>query len=104
MLFPPQQYSFYPQCPIYRYLHIQCPGCGATRALATLLHGHILEALHLNALTTLLTLPTALYAIFRYGRFVQRKPFPKLRLPQSAIYATLAAATMFTIVRNLGYI
>lgn len=104
LLFPPQQYSFYPQCTIYRYLHIQCPGCGATRALAALLHGHISEAFRLNALTTLLTPPAALYAALCYRRFLQHKPFPKLHPPPAAIYATLAIAAIFTIVRNLGHI
>lgn len=44
LLFPPQRYTFYPQCPIYRYLHLKCPGCGTTRALAALLHGDIAPA------------------------------------------------------------
>lgn len=102
--FPPEQYSFYPQCPIYRYLHIQCPGCGTTRAFAALLQGHILEALHLNALTTLLALPAAIYALLCYRRFFQRKPFHLSYPPQPAIYATLAVAALFTIVRNLGHV
>ncbi len=38
--FPPAQYAFYPQCPIHHSLGLLCPGCGATRALAALLHGH----------------------------------------------------------------
>lgn len=102
--FPPAKYSFYPQCPIYRYLHIQCPGCGTTRALAALLHGHVGEALRLNALTTFLIPPAAIYAAFCYRRFLQRKP---IHLPQpapSALYITLAIAVVFTIVRNLGHI
>ncbi len=57
--FPPDRYAIYPVCPIYHYLHLQCPGCGTTRALAALLHGHIAEAFHLNPFTTLL-LPLAL--------------------------------------------
>ena len=48
LLFPPGQYGFYPVCPVYRYLHVLCPGCGATRALAALLHGRVGEALRLN--------------------------------------------------------
>src|SRR5260370_7222602 len=52
--FPPEQYDFYPQCPIFRYLHVYCPGCGATRALAALLHLRIAEALHYNSLVVML--------------------------------------------------
>jgi hypothetical protein len=105
LLFPPEQYSlFYPQCPIYRFLHIQCPGCGTTRALAALLHGHVFEAFRLNALTTFLVPPAAIYAVLCYRRFLQRKP---LYLPQpspSVFYAALSAAAFFMVVRNLGHI
>ncbi|OJV43824.1 MAG: hypothetical protein BGO25_11765 [Acidobacteriales bacterium 59-55] len=102
--FPPALYSFYPQCPIYQYFHIECPGCGTTRALAALLHGNVLEALRLNAFTTLLMPPAAIYAALCYRRFLERKPFHLPRLPQPAIYATLAAAILFAFVRNLGHI
>ncbi|MEO8735378.1 MAG: DUF2752 domain-containing protein [Edaphobacter sp.] len=102
--FPPEQFAFYPQCPIYRYLHIQCPGCGTTRAFAALLHGHIREALRLNAFTTFLTLPAAIYAALCYRSFLLRKPFHLLQPPSAAIYATLAIAAIFSIVRNSGHI
>jgi hypothetical protein len=99
--FPPTEDSFYPHCPIYAYLHIQCPGCGGTRALAALLRGHIVEALRLNALTTLM-LPVA----FAYGCVCYRNLFrgKRLRLPQpsaATIYAGFVIAGVFTILRNL---
>lgn len=101
--FPPTQYSFYPQCPIDRYFHLRCPGCGTTRALAALLQGNIREALRLNPLTTLLLLPAAIYAIFCYRRFIQCRPFLRFHPPSSAIYAALAVAVLFTIARNVGH-
>lgn len=101
LLFPPTQYSFYPQCPIYRYLHIQCPGCGTTRAIAALLHGHLVLALRLNALTTLLMPPATIYGFFCYHRFLQRKPFHRFQMPTAAIYSALAIAAIFTFARNL---
>jgi hypothetical protein len=102
--FPPGQYSFYPQCPVYRYLHLQCPGCGTTRALVALLRGNISEAFRLNALTMLLMLPATTYAALCYRRFLQRKPFHLPQPPHAALYASLATAVLFAIVRNLGRI
>ena len=102
LLFPPGQYSFYPQCPIYSYLHIQCPGCGTTRAIAALVHGHLIEALRLNALTTVLIAPAAIYATHYYRRFLQRKSFHWPQLPSAAVYSALAASAIFTIVRNIA--
>src|ERR1700679_1874533 len=71
--FPPTQYSLYPQCPIHEFLHLQCPGCGTTRAIAAVLHGHFAEAMHFNALTTLLLPFVAAYGILWYHRFLLRK-------------------------------
>ncbi len=99
--FPPALYGFYPHCPIHQYLHILCPGCGATRALAALLHGNLAEALHLNALTTLLTPVALLYAAACYQSLLSRRPLHLPHPPRAAIYATLAVAAAFTVARNL---
>ncbi|MEO6983664.1 MAG: DUF2752 domain-containing protein [Edaphobacter sp.] len=107
--FPPTQYSFYPQCPIYSMFHLQCPGCGTTRALAALLHGHLGTALRLNALTTLMLPVTMAYAALCYRRYlhgylrgqVRAVPFRWPHLPPIGIYTALAIATLFAILRNL---
>jgi hypothetical protein len=101
LIYPPTPSSFYPTCPIRQYFGIDCPGCGATRALAALLRGHLLEALRLNALFVLL-LPFALAgAIETYRRALRPGQFHWPQPPAPAIYATLAAAAIFTIARNV---
>ncbi|MDE1177012.1 MAG: DUF2752 domain-containing protein [Edaphobacter sp.] len=99
--FPPDRYSFYPRCPIHDLFGILCPGCGTTRALAALLHGHLHEALQLNALTTLLMPLAIAYALTACLRLLQRKPISLPQPPAPAIYATLTAAALFTVARNL---
>jgi uncharacterized protein DUF2752 len=99
--FPPTEYSFYPHCPIHYFLHIDCPGCGATRALAALLHGNVAEALHLNALTTLMLPPATAYAAICYWRYLRAEPFRWPQLPSTGIYAGLTVAVLFTVFRNL---
>ncbi len=101
ILLPPTRYGFYPQCPIHEYLHLQCPGCGATRALAALLHGHLAEAMRFNGLVTLLLPFAAVYGILCYRRFLERKP---IRWPQPrpvALCAAFALVAIFTVIRNL---
>jgi hypothetical protein len=101
LCFPPAENNFYPRCPIYESLHLQCPGCGSTRALAAMLHGNFNEAIHLNGLATLF-LPIAAVAGFRwYYRFVRREVDHWPQVPRAAIYAAFAVAIMFTVVRNL---
>ncbi len=99
---PPTQYSFYPQCPVYRYLHLLCPGCGTTRALAALLRGHVGEAIRYNALTTLM-LPMAVgYAAYSYRRYLRRERLHPPQPPAFAIYGALVVAAAFTVARNLA--
>jgi hypothetical protein len=103
LFFPPTQYSFYPQCPIHELFHLQCPGCGATRALAALLRGHLAEAMRLNALVMMLLPLAAAYGIACYRRLLQHKAIRPPQPPAAAIYAALALATVFTVIRNLPH-
>jgi hypothetical protein len=98
--FPPERYSFYPECPIHELLHLQCPGCGATRAVAALLHGHFIEAMNLNALVTLLLPFAAAYGILCYYRLLQRKAFCWPQPPRVATYVALALVAVFMVMRN----
>jgi len=98
--FPPEQYSFYPQCPIHTYLHLQCPGCGATRALAALLHLHLSDALHANALFVCLLPLALLYALIVYRRALAAQTFRWPRLPSAALFALSTTVLFFTIARN----
>jgi Protein of unknown function (DUF2752) len=99
--FPPAQYSFYPRCPIHELFHLQCPGCGTTRAIAALLRGHFTEAMSLNALITLLLPFAAAYGTLCYCRLLERKTLRWPQPPPAVIYAALAVATVFTVIRNL---
>ena len=99
--FPPALYSFYPPCPIHELLHLQCPGCGATRAIAAVLRGHFTEAMHLNVLVTLLLPFAAAYGIRWYTRLLQRKSLSWPQPPPDILCAALTLATIFTVLRNL---
>ncbi len=92
--YSPAQSGFYPTCPIHHLTGLLCPGCGATRALAALLHGRLADAIHLNALFVLLVLPSALcYLVLSRGRWV--------RVPGQAAWAFTLVTVAFTIARNL---
>jgi hypothetical protein len=99
--FPPATGAFYPRCPIYSAFRMQCPGCGGTRALAALLHGHLREALGLNALVALLAPLAVGYGSLFYWRFLRREALRWPQVPQAAIYAGLIVAVLFAVQRNL---
>jgi hypothetical protein len=98
--FPPEQYHFYPQCPIFRYLHVYCPGCGATRALAALLHLRIEEALHYNALVVLLAPLLLAYFAAAYWKATRSEVFAWPRVPATGLRALLVMSLAFGVVRN----
>jgi hypothetical protein len=100
---PPDQYSFYPQCPVHEFLHLQCPGCGGTRAVAALLRGHLAEAMQFNALVTLLLPLAAAYGILCYGRLLQRKAIRWPHPRPAGLYVAFSLAAVFTVVRNLPH-
>jgi len=98
--FPPEQYDFYPQCPIFRYLHVYCPGCGATRALAALLHLRIAEALHYNALVVFFVPMLAAYFTVAYWRARRDDVFTWPRVPALGLTALLVLIAAFGVLRN----
>lgn len=98
----PANAFLYPSCPIHRYFGLLCPGCGATRALAALMHGQLHRAIHLNALCIAL-LPYALWQGGRcYWRAIKDSPFSWPQPPLKVTYSLLAAALLFMVLRNWG--
>ncbi|HKS26195.1 MAG TPA: DUF2752 domain-containing protein [Pyrinomonadaceae bacterium] len=93
--------SLYPSCPFNSLTGLYCPGCGMTRGLHQLTHGHFLEALHFNALMLML-LPFAAYAFVSYALVAARGrglPMPFTRPPY--VKALFWIMMVFWILRNI---
>lgn len=46
--FNPTEIAWAPKCAVHAITGLQCPGCGISRAIHALLHGHFYEALAYN--------------------------------------------------------
>jgi hypothetical protein len=102
-LFDPSLYPIYPQCLFHRLTGWNCPGCGSTRALHQLLHGHVSAALRCNALL-ILSLPCVAYISLRqFFRWRAGLPviFPAIRPGWMVLF--LGVLVVFTILRNLPF-
>jgi hypothetical protein len=98
--FNPSTHGFYPVCEFHQLTGLNCPGCGGTRAVYQLLHGHVLRALEDNALAVLSLAGLAgRGAWFETQRFLRRptRPF----LPPEFFWPLLVMAVVFTVLRNL---
>jgi hypothetical protein len=94
--FPPTADRFYPRCPVHELTGLLCPGCGATHALAALLHGHAGEAFRENALFVCLLPAAAMYI----AACVRRREW--ITLPKSVLGSVLMITAVFTIMRNVS--
>jgi hypothetical protein len=98
--FDPTKHSFYPVCQFHLLTGLYCPGCGATRASYQLLHGNPVAALRDNALFVLCLPALAGRGIWYWNR--QRRGQPvRFFIPPAALWAFLAVALVFVVLRNL---
>ena len=97
--FPPREYPFYPLCPFFAVTHRYCPGCGATRAVSELLHGHWSTALHFNAAVTLLFPLVLAYFATTYWTALRQNRLEWPQLPPWTWKFALASTAAFGIAR-----
>ena len=87
----PAHASVYPPCLFHRVTGLWCPGCGSTRALHQLVHGHPAAAFRLNPLVISL-LPWIGYLVARRGRVAVRPVW---------IWAFVGVVMAFGVLRNV---
>ncbi len=101
-VYNPENVSFFPQCPFYATTGLECPGCGTQRALHSLMHLRIGEALRYNAFI-IFAIPYIISGVYvEYLGGKQR--FPKLEKSLFGKYAGIIVFTvviLYWIIRNL---
>ena len=99
--FDPSRYAFYPHCIFHQVTGYLCPGCGGLRAMHQLLHGHLENAWHFNALLVAsLPLLTLWVAVVLWRRQFHGQVPGQFRL--AWFWSGLAAILLFGILRNVG--
>ena len=95
----PQEYSFYPRCPFFALTGHYCPGCGATRAAAELLHGNLSAALHFNAAFTVLLPFVLTYFAMIYWTALRQNRLAWPSVPSWSLQLAVAFLAIFGFVR-----
>lgn len=98
--FQPGRSGIFPACPFHTLTGLNCPGCGTTRGLHQLLHGHLVAAFELNPLTMLL-LPILGYSLIAYTRSaITGHPLPQLSLSPKFGWVLTGLILGFWVFRN----
>jgi hypothetical protein len=88
-------------CMLYEFTGLYCTGCGITRALWHLLHGHPYAALRMNPLAVV-SLPVLLwFVLWCLRRVWQGRPLPNM--PSWVPWAALILVVAYTVARNLPW-
>ena len=90
--YPADQYDFWPKCMFYQCTGFYCPGCGNTRALSALLHGHFFESLNKN----ILFIPFVITAIVTVI-------YPRIAYNRIFVWSLVVVVILFFILRNIPY-
>ena len=98
--FDPAKHGFYPLCLFHLLTGWNCPGCGATRAAYQLLHGHLLRALHDNALFVLALAVVAAQGARLAAQKIRKQPVAWI-VPSGVLWTFLVITLGFTVLRNL---
>ena len=102
-VFEPGRSGFFPVCIFRLCTGFTCPGCGSTRAMHQMLHGHFATAFTLNPLF-LLAIPFILFAFLRYSVIVMRGGVSRRNvLPSQYIYELFVIVLSFWIFRNTSF-
>ncbi|HSE32689.1 MAG TPA: DUF2752 domain-containing protein [Pyrinomonadaceae bacterium] len=102
-VFEPGKSGFFPACMFRTITGLACPGCGSTRALHQLLHGHVGKAFALNPLLVI-ALPILMYVLVRHTAWAISGAEPvRNRLPAPVIYAMFYLLLSFWVIRNTSF-
>ena len=99
----PALHGFYPRCLFHAATGLHCPGCGALRGAHLLLHGHLTEALRMNALVFLF-LPVALvFVCWKRHASAGAGDIRRFVVKPFWLWTALAVAFLFWVLRNLPF-
>ena len=89
-------------CPLHQLTGLYCSGCGASRALRSILHFDFYQALRYNAMFTFSVPFFAVYSCFVAASYIRfGKDRVSQKIPAKAVWVFIAAAILFGVLRNV---
>ena len=87
------------ECPIYKYLHITCAGCGTTRMIEEIFRFNFILAFKYNPLMFILAIVFGIYLIYAGIIFIKKG---KIIKPSSKVLIGIGILlVVYMMVRNI---
>ena len=99
----PARHGFYPRCVFHSVTGLHCPGCGALRGAHLLMHGHLTEALRMNALVFLFLPVAVVFSFLKQRALARGADTRRFAVKPAWLWTVLAIAFVFWILRNLPF-
>lgn len=93
--------ALFPPCTLKTHLHLYCPGCGGTRAVAYLLHFHIIESLLCNPLVIFMAACMVYYYFKTLFFLIKQQGDAQFDIHLGFLWAFLVILIVFCLVRNV---
>jgi hypothetical protein len=100
----PARHGFYPRCLFHAVTGLHCPGCGALRGAHLLLHGHLTEALRMNALVFLCFPVTLVFFFWKWRASAGGAEASRFVVKPVWLWTALAVVFLFWVLRNLPFL
>jgi hypothetical protein len=88
-------------CPFHKLTGLDCPACGGTRALSSLLHGGLVNALHYNVMAVVLGAILVALAVLRHLGWTLPNSITASAVKCHRGAAALTVMVAWAILRNL---
>ena len=97
---PTKPGSYLPRCPFNWLTGLDCPACGSTRMVYSLLHGDLAAAWHFNPVMLVAGLPFLAYLWLRWFRAARVNAKPT-RLSPRVGQVVVGVGLVWAVARNL---
>lgn len=91
-----------PSCFIRRNVGLYCTGCGGTRAVFALLHGHFLQSLYYNVAVLYVAVFYGVYVIRGAIYLISKGKYPFMKFRVWYVFVGLAIVVIQAIVKNIA--
>ena len=99
--FDPSSSRLFPRCLFLETTGLKCPGCGSQRVVHALLHGHVGEAWHYNAMVVVAIPLIAFYLLVSLGQ--NRWPrFYRVMFSRTVLFSLVGLIVLWWVLRNVA--